>query len=381
MDTERIRAMKRIWGVTKKVLKWIGVALAVLVAAGLVFLAVIWRRPLGPALDLPTVTVTQASTRPPTATARPEDTGTPEPTATRIQPTSTPTPEPVCGGPPSMLILAVGIDYRPNSYLYGLADMIRLVKVDFVDLKISTLDIPRAIEVDIPDLNATGLANLGTPSGALNQAYFWGTEGMQYSDVSGFGAGLLARTLEVNFGVRVENYVVINMASMANAIDAIGGVPIYVYQTIDDRQRATLPPVPVNGYFSAGNHWLTGVEAVRYARIRSIGGIFGRHERQNELLVQLRKRLTDPAIVTAIPGLIESFYGNVRTDLSLEQISQIACLTLKLTMDDIELEGLPSDLFVEGRNFRGDSVLYTDHEVIRGLISEFVLGDQTIIHE
>jgi LCP family protein required for cell wall assembly len=373
--------MKRIWGVTKKVLKWIGIALAVLVAAGLVFVAVIWRRPLGPALDLSTVTATQASRELSTVTARPVDTGTPEPTATEIQPTMTPTPEPVCGGPPSMLILAVGIDYRPNSYLYGLADMIRLVKVDFVDLKISTLDIPRAIEVDIPDLNATGLANLGTPSGALNQSYFWGTEGMQYSDVPGYGAGLLARTLEVNFGVRVENYVVINMASMSNAINAIGGVPIYVYQTIDDRQRATLPPTPINGYFSAGSHWLTGAEAVRYARIRSIGGIFGRHDRQNEILVQIRKRITEPTIVTAIPGLIESFYGSVRTDLSLEQISQLACLTLKLTMDDIEFMGLPSDLFTEGRNFRGDSILYSDHEVIRGLISEFILGEMTLIHE
>jgi LCP family protein required for cell wall assembly len=374
--------MKRIWGGTRKVLKWIGVALLVLIAAGLVFVAVIWRRPLGPPLELPTVTTTQASTREPTITTRPlAQTRTPEPTATEIPFTRTPTPEPVCGGPPSMLILAVGIDYRPNSYLYGLADMIRLIKVDFVNLEISTLDIPRAIEVDIPDLNAIGLANLGTPSGALNQAYFWGTEGMQYSNVPGFGAGLLARTLEVNFGVRVENYIVINMASMANAIDAIGGVPIYVYQTIDDRQRASLPPLPINGYFSAGSHWLTGAEAVRYARIRSIGGIFGRHDRQNEILVQLRDRILQPSIITAIPGLVESFYGSIRTDLSLEQISQLACLSLKLSMNEINFVGLPSDLFVEGRNFRGDSVLYADHEVIRELISEFILGEHTMLHE
>ncbi|MGD8814919.1 MAG: LCP family protein [Anaerolineales bacterium] len=374
--------MKKIWGVVKQVLKWTGVALLVLTAAGVVFLAVIWRRPLGPALELPTLTITQAETERPSETAQlVKNTGTPESTATELLPTNTPTPEPICGGPPSMLILAVGIDYRPDSYLYGLADMIRIIKADFVNLTISSIDIPRAIEVDIPDLNALGLARLGTPTGALNQSYFWGTEGMQYSDVPGFGAGLLARTLEVNFGVRVENYIVVNMATLANAIDAIGGVPIYVYQTIDDRQRDTLPALPIYGYFSAGNHWLNGTEAVRYARIRSIGGIYGRHDRQNEVLVQLQKRIMDPSIVSAIPDLIESFYGNVRTDLSLEQLFQLSCLSLKLSLDDIHFVGMPPEIFVEGRNFRGDSVLYTDHAVIRELISDFLLGDQILIHE
>ena len=362
--------MEKISGISKSVLKWIGVSLLVVIAVGIVFLAVIWRRPLGPPLSLSTET----STLQPSETSEPPpSTETVEPTATDI-PTNTPTPEPICGGPPTMLILAVGIDYRNANYLYGLSDVIRIVRVDFVNAEISALDIPRAIQVDIPDLLTYRMGCSDRTPGVLNQSFFLGTEGMGCSDAPGFGAGLLARTLEHNFGVRVENYVVVNMWTFGSAIDAIGGVPIYVFDTIDDRQRAGLPAIPTYGYFAAGNHWLSGVEAVRYARIRSIGGIFGRHDRQNELLVQLREQILKPSIVTKIPDLINVFYGRVLTDLSLEQATQLACLGLELTMDDIHFLGLPSELFVEGYNQRGDSALFADMDVVSEMIADFVAG-------
>ncbi len=358
--------MKEFWSTAKKVLKWIGVSLLALVAVGAVALAVIWRKPLGPSLDLPTLTPT--ATEPPSATS-PLPTGTelPEPTETPIPPTAT--PRPVCSGPPSMLILAVGIDYRPDSYLYGLADVIRIIKVDFVNAQVYTLDIPRAIQVEIPAIEDHGITD-----GVLNQAYFWGTAGMGYYDGPGFGAGLLALTLQTNFNLTVDHYIVTNMATVARAIDDIGGVPIYIPVTVDDRQRPGLPATEAEGYFAAGNHWLSGIEAVRYARIRSIGGIFGRHDRQNELMVQLRERILDPSIVSRLPDLIDTFYGRVLTDLSLQEISQLACLGLKLDLDDIHFEAMPEDLFVEGRNERGDSALFADLQVISAIIAEFVEG-------
>ena len=358
--------MKEFWSRAKNVLKWIGLSLLGVVVVGVVVLAVIWRRPLGPSLDLPTLTPTD--TEVPSATSPlPTSTDPPEPTETQVPPTAT--PRPVCSGPPSMLILAVGIDYRPNSYLYGLADVIRIIKADFVNVQLYTLDIPRAIQVDVPGIEDHNITN-----GVLNQAYFWGTEGMGYYDGPGFGAGLLALTLQTNFNLTVDHYVVTNMATVARAIDDIGGVPIYIPVTVDDRQRPYLLETETDGYFAAGNHWLSGIEAVRYARIRSIGGIFGRHDRQNELMVQLREQILDPSIVSKIPDLLSTFYGRVLTDLSLQQVSQLACLGLKLDMDDIHFQGMPADLFVEGRNERGDSALFADMQVISAIIADFVEG-------
>jgi LCP family protein required for cell wall assembly len=247
--------------------------------------------------------------------------------------------------------------------------------VDFVNQEVSALDIPRTIQVDIPDVipSKYGCSEART-NGLLNQAYLWGTEGFQCSNVPGYGAGLLARTLDANFGVQVDHYVVVNMTTLASAIDAIGGVPFYVYDTIDDRQAPYLPAIPQYGYFEAGSHWFTGVEAVRYARIRSINGIFGRHNRQNEILVQLRDRVMDPEIISSIPGLVEVFYGRVLTDLSLEQVSQLTCLGVRLTMDDIHFVSLPQEMFTEAYNYDGHLALYSDLNAVGELIDDFVNG-------
>jgi anionic cell wall polymer biosynthesis LytR-Cps2A-Psr (LCP) family protein len=156
------------------------------------------------------------------------------------------------------------------------------------------------------------------------------------------------------------------------AIDAVGGVPIYVYETIDNRNRAGLPAIPLYGYFEVGSHWLSGEEAVRYARIRSIGGIFGRHDRQNEVLAQLYSRVMDPSVISKIPELIDAFYGRVMTDLSLDQVSQLACLGLMLDWEDIQFEGFSEDMFVEGYNEWGYTVLFAGPNVVRDRIAEFL---------
>ena len=109
-----------------------------------------YRQPLGPALELP------ASTQPrPTLTTVPtqavvlsvESTAT---ETTEVLPTQTVTPQPLCGGPAVMNILAIGSDARGQHYLYGLADVIRLVRVDFVNARVVILEVPRDLWVQIP---------------------------------------------------------------------------------------------------------------------------------------------------------------------------------------------------------------------------------------
>ena len=45
----------------------------------------------------------------------------------------TATPAPLCGGPQKMILVLLGTDSRADSYYAGLADSIRLVRVDFMD--------------------------------------------------------------------------------------------------------------------------------------------------------------------------------------------------------------------------------------------------------
>ena len=313
----------------------------------------VWTAPLGPALDLPTLTSTVVLPAEipltPTLVAMIESTdiaSTPtaasSPTPTLIP---TPTPAPLCGGPALTTILAVGADNRENTYLYGLGDVIRIVRVDFVTPKITVLAMPRDLWVEIP-----GISHFyNITHGKLNQAYLYGGPGMGYYDGPGGGPGLLARTLDLNFGLRVDHYGAVNMSTFVKIVDAVGGLDIYLPTDVDG--------TPIDdktedmGYFTAGQHHFTGSEALRFARIRKRYNDFTRMDNQNMVICALREKLTSPAVITKIPQIIGSFQDSVLTDLSPEQISQLACLLPKVSRENLLFTSLPEEILEPGRVF------------------------------
>ncbi len=169
----------------------LGIILLVLVMSG-VWLLKLYRQPLGPALELPTSTQLN-----PTLTTFPIEELAVDSTATEAQPTATQTatPQPLCGGPAVMNILAIGSDSRGQHYLYGLADIIRLVRVDFVKARVGILEVPRDLWVDIPDISD----HYNITQGKLNQAYLYGNKGLGYYDGPGEGTGLAGAHFEPQF--------------------------------------------------------------------------------------------------------------------------------------------------------------------------------------
>src|SRR5512142_3369282 len=186
----------------------LGIFLFFLVVSGL-SLNKLYRQPLGPKLELPTPTLAH-----PTLTALPLKQVSVNSTATQVLPSSTSTSQPLCGGPAVMNILAIGSDARGQHYLYGLADVIRLVRVDFVNARVSILEVPRDLWVDIPDISD----HYGITHGKLNQSYLYGNKGLGYYDGPGEGPGLLARTLNLNFGAQPDHYIAVNMHTFENIV-------------------------------------------------------------------------------------------------------------------------------------------------------------------
>jgi hypothetical protein len=78
-----------------------------------------------------------------------------------------------------MLVLAAGAD--SNDYLYGLSDVIRIARLDFVEPSITVVSLPRDLWVEIPGIEQP----YGYTHGKLNQAYFFGGPGMGYYDGAG----------------------------------------------------------------------------------------------------------------------------------------------------------------------------------------------------
>src|SRR4030066_1285480 len=197
-----------------------------------VVVSTLWNKPLGPSLGLPTlvsglVANSPSRTDPQDPSLSGEPTATPSSLLSQIvglfqKPSAA--GEPQCNGPSAMTILLIGSDERGDDYLYGLADSIRLVRIDFTTSEVMLLDIPRDLWVEIPDISD----HYGITHGKLNQAYFFGNPGMGYYDGPGEGPGLLAQTLDLTFGLRVDRYLAVDRTTFVAVIDAIGGVDIYL---------------------------------------------------------------------------------------------------------------------------------------------------------
>ena len=325
-----------------------------------------YRQPLGPALELPTATQMR-----PTLSSFPVEKEAALSTATiESLETATSTPQPLCSGPSTMNILAIGSDARGDHYLYGLADVIRLVRVDFVNARVAILEVPRDLWVEIPGISD----HYDITQGKMNQAYLYGNKGFGYYDGPGEGPGLLARTLNLNLGAQPDHYIAVNMVTFENIVNAVGGIDVYLPDEISVRSKEN----PKGFAIPPGQHHIDGETALWIARIREYS-TFSRAENQNIVLCALRKKILSPAIVPAVPELITTFQRYVQTDLSPEQLNQLACLANQMNGQDVAFASFPIELFKNAKQYdpqlrNTTAILDADKDVLRDYINRFQLG-------
>ena len=308
-----------------------------------------WGDPLAEKLDLSTIP-TRVVPSLPAHTAIP---GESEPTNTGslINPTATlnnvltqqtqvlnsTRSDPICGKESDWIVLLAGLDYeQPDpGYLYGLADVVRLVHVDFTQPKVNVVSLPRALLVDIISDHFSVPGPL-----LLNQAYFYGARGMGHYTGTGYGAGSLAETIKYNFGISTDHYLVVNFGAFVRFIDAIGGIDIDLPTYIDDRPT---------GYFPPGEQHLNGEQTLYLARIREKYSDLVRINDQSMIIAAIFHRLKDPSILARIPAIYDSLKDSVITDLSPSEIENSYCLFKKMSGDDLSFFDPDWDVMIYDR--------------------------------
>ncbi|MBQ6550923.1 MAG: LCP family protein [Lachnospiraceae bacterium] len=166
-------------------------------------------------------------------------------------------------------ILLIGTDGR-NKTEESRSDTIVLCSICPRQKKICLTSILRDSYVTIPDYGMN----------RINHAYQMG------------GARLLIETIEMNFHVRIDNYVKVDFFSFVDIVDALGGVTVdvldeevhYLNAYLCDVNLLTGRPAEEDFLASGGTYRLTGRQALAYSRIRYIGTDFGRTERQRTVL-------------------------------------------------------------------------------------------------
>ncbi|HMA32879.1 MAG TPA: LCP family protein [Chloroflexia bacterium] len=219
-------------------------------------------------------------------------------------------------------ILVLGTDKRAELGTDAArSDTLIIISVDPQWKTAGILSIPRDLQVPLPPY---GLQK-------INAAYFFG----EYNKLPGGGATLAVPTVSKFFQVPIQYYVAINFEGFQKVIDTIGGIDVYVPDTIDDPEY----PGPYNSYihvhFDAGCQHLDGEHALQYARTRHADSDFGRARRQQQVIRAVREKALTLNMLPRYTDLLGQLGDSIETNIPPEQQLAFAQLGGEIKGPDI----------------------------------------------
>lgn len=203
-------------------------------------------------------------------------------------------------------VLLIGTDSR-NAEERGRSDTMIIASINSKTDEISLISLMRDCYVEIP----------GYGWNKLNASYTFG------------GADLLMDTIEHNFGIAVEDYVAVNFISVANIVDAVGGIDIDISDAeageinniLRNEVNAIMGDNTLDDLLNGGGKiHLNGKQALSYARIRYIGNAdFERTERQRKVieLIMDKVKSFNPSTLTNVAS---SVLPGVETNMSTAEL-------------------------------------------------------------
>ena len=224
-------------------------------------------------------------------------------------------------------VLVLGVD-EADGKNSGRSDCIMLLSIDRrkgSERWILT-PFPRDLYVDIPQ----------NGKNRINAAYQLG------------GAELSVKTIEQNFKIDVDDYVVADFNGFVKAVDSLDGVSVNV--TAEEAALVNrYSGEPAGRYIRAGDQTLSGKQALYYSRIRQIGGEESRLQRMQAVTAGIISRL-EPMDAGTLTGLAKKLLPFVQTGLNPQA-------ALKLGTDAYACRSFPVGYF------RPSEDLYTVKQV------------------
>jgi polyisoprenyl-teichoic acid--peptidoglycan teichoic acid transferase len=265
-----------------------------------------------------------------------------------------PTPEPTLNAEllgNRLTVLVVGLDSDEKRRAAGKgvnSDTIMVASINADQSELTLVSLPRDT-VDIPLPDGT------TWTQKVNAIY------------SVQGVDALMGAIEELLQIELDGYVQIDMGDLVKMVDAVNGVRVKPQAPLTDKHLQLDIP--------AGRQLLDGKNAEGYVRTR-VDNDFQRAARQQEVLLQLVKRLVSPNAQVDIPALLDSLHS-FDTDLPLDQMPTLLELARRAQSADVTTQVLdPSDGFMTFAGDRGDGrgyVLEPDIDAMRRFAAEHLV--------
>lgn len=245
-------------------------------------------------------------------------------------------------------VLLLGVDARDEEDdKKSRSDSMMIISVDFRHHCIKTVSLLRDSWVYIPCHNGEQ---------RLNAACTYGG----YSGV--------VDTVEYNFGIDINGYVVADFSMFQTLVDSIGGVTVEV--TEKEAKEVTKHKKRYgNVKLEAGKQKLTGEQALAYCRIRKIDSDFGRTQRQRTVIKSVISgfKKAPHRIFSAVKGAAPY----IETDLTKSQLKLIGFMAMPSISKMFEAQ-VPFDGTWQYANIGGASVISINKDENKDKLIDFI---------
>jgi polyisoprenyl-teichoic acid--peptidoglycan teichoic acid transferase len=257
-------------------------------------------------------------------------------------------------------VLLLGVDRRSGDDWTYRTDTMMVATLDPASHTAGLLSIPRDLQVPIP----------GYGEDRINTANVYG----YLRDVPGGGPALARSTVETNFGISIDGYVMLDFYAFERIVDDLGGIDVYVSETLHDTQYPDPRPGDPHAYttihFDPGWQRMDGRRALQYARSRMSTSDFDRARRQQEIVLAIRKRALSLEAVPRWPVIVASVLDSVKTDMGPAELAALAYLGARVNPEQMERLVLEQPYVYGYRRADGAAVQLPNWELIRPVVAQ-----------
>ncbi len=258
---------------------------------------------------------------------------------------------------PMILNVALfGVDRHEESDVHSRSDSILILSLDSRHKKIKLTSLMRDLWVHIP----------GYKDNRINAAIALG------------GESFAIKTIEQNFGIKIDRFCTVDFEGFRDIIDIIGGLDMEI--TAKEAHHINRLLLELDSAFIQGGikpfkspllkevdgmHHLNGAQSLQYARSRKVPTAEGLHDdyartfRQRRVISLLINKFKSSSL-PQILAVIEKAGPYVRTNLKKSEIITLGKNALKYLQYEFVEFRIPQDGNFSGQNINGAAVLVID---------------------
>ena len=241
-------------------------------------------------------------------------------------------------------------------------DTMIVVSIDPVSGDAVMVSLPRNFSgIDLPP--GTGMWECNCFPQLLNDLFYVASENPEAFPGSGEpGPRAIKATIGHLLGLEIQYYAMVSLAGFVGIVDSLGGVDIFIPNTIIDETYPHEDGVTIqNLVIEEGQQHLDGHLALAYARIRRHADDFARMNRQRCVLGAVLEQSSPLELLANYGAIAEVLKTTMETDIPRDRLVDFIDIIPKVSMDRVGVLAVDRD-YISGTD---TGRTYYDQERIR----------------